>query len=642
MNTELCDFDEILRENKRRMQLLGHGVYDPVAGDPADPDRVMVSVPVSGVGVVNVPKTMKADPDWKSMATSRDFEILRIRHDFEFWAAKCVRIRLKGQGRTGPLILNAPQRRVVRMLEKDRREGRPIRMVMLKARQWGGSTLVQMYFAWIQIVHRRNWNSLICAHVKDVAADLRGSIHNMLADYPERLWTDSEPPRFRSWQGAGNTREIAGRRCNVTITSSLGQDATRGMDFSLAHLSEVAYWQTSPKHSPADIIRNISGGIPMLPYTAIVMESTANGVGNFFHSQWMLAETGRSAYRPVFVPWYEIEIYRTPCRDPMQLWQSLTPYERMLWDKGLTLDMIQWYHDKRLEMYSDSAMQSEYPTDPVEAFVNSGAAVFESEHIEALRESCTDPLSALKLSVCPHTAGLMATPGPDGELKVWSPPDWDSPHITDRYVVAVDIGGRSRSSDYSVITVFDRMPGGAEGKTEIAAQWRGHADHDLIARYAARVGNAYRRALLVIESNTLESDYNGASDYILEELNESYRNVYVRARRDSATGVAMESRVGFHTNRATKSLIISHLVGLVRDGAYVERDSDACDELATYEFRANGAYAARDGHHDDRLMTRAIGLYVIHTLPKPHVCAPSEFISPLRASGDTIFGGLCR
>ena len=236
----------------------------------------------------------------------------------------------------------------------------------------------------------------------------------------------------------------------------------------------------------------------------------------------------------------------------------------------------------------------------------------------------------------------MATPGPDGELKVWSPPDWDSPHITDRYVVSVDIGGRSRTSDYSVITVFDRMPGGTEGKVEVVAQWRGHADHDLIARYAARVGNAYRRALLVIESNSLESDYNGASDYILEELNESYPNVFVRTRRDSATGASIESRVGFHTNRATKSLIISHLVGLVRDGAYIERDSDTCDELATYEFRANGSYAARDGHHDDRLMTRAIGLYVIHTLPKPHICAPSEFISPLRASGDTIFGGLCR
>lgn len=49
MNTETYDLEEILRENSRRMQMLRHEGYDPVAGDPDDPDRIMVSVPVSGV-----------------------------------------------------------------------------------------------------------------------------------------------------------------------------------------------------------------------------------------------------------------------------------------------------------------------------------------------------------------------------------------------------------------------------------------------------------------------------------------------------------------------------------------------------------------------------------------------------------------
>ena len=44
-------------------------------------------------------------------------------------------------------------------------QGRPVRVILLKARQWGGSTLVQMYLAWMQLVRHQGWNSLICGHL---------------------------------------------------------------------------------------------------------------------------------------------------------------------------------------------------------------------------------------------------------------------------------------------------------------------------------------------------------------------------------------------------------------------------------------------------------------------------------------------
>lgn len=43
---------------------------------------------------------------------------------------------------------------------------------------------------------------------------------------------------------------------------------------------------------------------------------------------------------------------------------------------------------------------------------------------------------------------------------------------------------------------------------------------------------------------------------------------------------------------------------------HVERDSRACDEMASYTRLPNGAFGARQGCHDDILMTRAIALYV--------------------------------
>ena len=115
----------------------------------------------------------------------------------------------------------------------------------------------------------------------------------------------------------------------------------------------------------------------------------------------------------------------------------------------------------------------------------------------------------------------------------------------------------------------------------------------------------FNEALLVIESNTLESELGGASRYVLDSLAETYPRLYYRTSRQSDA-----RRIGFHTNRTTKNLIITSLIGFVREESYIERSELACNEMATYCQLPNGAFEAREGCHDDILMTRAIALYV--------------------------------
>lgn len=615
------EISAMIAENDRRMALLDFQPYDPITGNPADPDRKEIYLNLVG-STLFLPQSMLADPDFKRMRSMADYRSLRSRHDFEFWAASCVKIRHKVNGRIVPFHLNAPQRRVLRMLEDDRRAGRPIRMILLKARQWGGSTLVQFFFAWIQIVHRRNWNSLICAHIKDIASAIRGMYENMLADYPEEFWDEEEQPRFTPWHRSQNTREIAGRGAKVTVSSSFGQDSARGLDFSMVHMSEVAFWKATDNKSPEDFVRTICGSVPLEPYSAIVMESTANGVGNYFHTQWLRSEQGRTAYRPVFVAWYDIEMYSKECRDPEALILSLTPYERELWDKGLTLDRLQWYHDKRAEFPSDEAMFAEYPSSAEEAFKNSGNNVFDNHYVEQLRSDCREPMP-LNVDNCPgYCTQILDAPAGDGVLKVWRmPPAPAEPVSRDRFVIAVDIGGRWRHADYSVIAVFDRTPlGDPKAKPELVAQWRGHCDHDLLGRYAEQLARAYGNALLVIESNSLEAVGEGHSQYVLEDLSRRYNNLYMRRPRDGMPG---EQRIGFHTNRTSKAAIITGMVAAARRHSFVERDEDAINEMITYELKDSGSYGARDGCHDDLLMTRAIALYVINSLPAPRPYDPS-------------------
>lgn len=532
----------------------------------------------------------------------------RCRSDFAYWAERCVRIKDKVSGKMVPFRLNRPQRRVAALFERERLAGRPIRVIMLKARQWGGSTLVQMYMAWIQCTQMRNWHSLICAQVGKTAATIRGMYDEMLRTYPEELWEGDEPPKLLRYQGQELIREIAGRRCRVTLGSSERQDSVRGADYAMAHLSEVAFWKDTPKSSPADFIRAICGAIALTPLSLVVLESTANGVGNYFHTEWLRSERGESDKLTVFVPWHEIEIYSTPLtRDEVQpLWRSMDAYERGLWEQGLTLERINWYHRKRREYASHARMMAEYPSTPQEAFANTGANVFAAEAVERLRRGCREPVATGEVTAA---SGAVTGPGAlkevrfaeesTGALKVW-----EHPRRGEAYVAAVDVGGRTATADWSVVTLLGSNP------PRVVAQWRGHTDHDILTWKAAALARHYNSALLVFESNTLESaDAGDAPDqgaYMLHELYEHYPNLYWRQPPEGGT-----PKPGFHTNRSTKQMIITELVAAVRDGTYEERDAGACDEFSVYQRRPNGSYGARQGFHDDMLMTRAIGLHAM-------------------------------
>lgn len=593
---------EILLENARRNAALSVEP-DPIAGDPADPSRT----PFTFNGKTYwLPAEMLDDPKLQLVATEHDFARLRFRYDFPFWAATCVVITDKITSRDIPFRLNRPQRRLTAILETERRAGRPLRLIMLKARQWGGSTLIQIYFAWIQIIHCRGWNSLICAHVKDTASTIRGMYSKFLARYPEEYWEEDQKPEFRPFERMTNTRVIPGRECRVTVCSSENQEATRGQDYALAHLSEVAFWKDSPLHNPADLLRSVASGIASKPLSFIAMESTANGTGNFFHREWMRANTpGRSDKIPFFVPWHEIGINRSEVTDPQELWDSLDSYERDLWERhGCTLEAIKWYHDKRLGFPDHRSMKAEYPTVAAEAFESTSRGVFDPADVERLRADCRE--EGTRGEVVLSDQGDVGRPGgvprfspsPRGEFVRWK-----EPRKGGAYIVCVDIGGRSHGSDFSVVSVLDRHTD-TNGRPEIVGEWRGHIDHDLLARKASAIGRYYNKAMLVIESNSWESSSEGCGRYIFDILMGSYPYLYCR---NSESGQRLP---GFHVNVRTKAALIANLVAYVRDGSYIERSQVACDELMQYEALPDGGYAAMRGCHDDVLMTRAISLYI--------------------------------
>lgn len=572
---------------------------------------------------------------------------LRSRYDFAFWAAFYVYIKQKGGGEDVLFRLNRPQRRLIERLEARRRAGRPIRLVLLKARQWGGSTCIQLYMAWLQLVHKVGLNSLIVAHQGTASDEIQDMFDRMIKAYPigmlYRLGDayNEKEPKFVGVGHSGSIHRVPQRNCKIKIGTAERPDSARGGDYNLVHCSEVGLWKKTEGKTPEAIVRSACSGVLLKPYTMIVYESTANGTGNFFQREYDAAKRGQSQFEALFISWYEIDQYSAEIEGDVHAFaerlflnrenRNVTSereesgrYLWWLWEQGATLEAINWYILERSKYNDHGDMAAEYPSDDVEAFVHSGTMVFDKYKVEKFKSSCRMPKYVGDVYAKADEGGdalvdLRFSEDRQGLLWVWDLPEVDDEErVTDRYLVVVDIGGRSRKADWSVVVVFDRLFMMDGEYPCVVAQWYGHIDMDLLAWKAAQIAAFYDNALLVIESNTLEthdrdrSVDGDQSSYILNQIKEYYENLYARRQSEDEIRNKEPRKYGFHTNVATKPMVISTLVKVVREALYVERDVRVLDEYLTYEQKQNGTYGAIVGKHDDLLMTRAIGLHICY------------------------------
>lgn len=675
-NTIDTEIAALLAENDRRNEVM-FAKFDPVTGEGSIGERVRVSIadfaipvqwlPVEMMNIPLVKKLVKAGSIDKFLSSvmhvepndddfikvSRTLIRLRYKHDFPFWTATLVYIHNKDAGKDVLFRLWYPQRILVSRFEAKRKAGEPIRLILLKARQWGGSTTTQLYMAWLQFFHKKGLNSLIIAHQGTASDEIKDMFDLMIKKHPveflHRLgeaYSENEP-KLVGVGKSGSTHRVPQRECKIKVGTAERPNGCRGGAYSLVHLSEVGLWQKTEGKSPEDIVRSACSGILAKPYTMIVMESTANGTGNFFHREYSAAADPKikSQYEALFIAWFQIEHYSLPFNSAeelrafaKQLWENrnnaYTPSNReesgrylwSLWERGASLEAIHWYIYERAGKNDFAVMAAEFPSDDVEAFVHSGTMVFDKYLVKRFEPFCREPKFVGEVYADADEgeealSNLRFREDRQGLLSIWAMPEkFDDYEVTNRYLTVVDVGGRSNKADWSVIVVFDRlsMIDGSEPPS-VVAQWYGHCDIDCLAWRAAQIAAFYNDSLLVIESNTLEThdkerqvEGGDQSQYILNQISDIYPNLYARKQSEDEIREGAPRKYGFHTNVATKPMIISTLVKVIRERLYIERDKRCLDEYDTYERKPNGAYGAIVGKHDDLLMTRAIGLHICY------------------------------
>lgn len=312
------------------------------------------------------------------------------------------------------------------------------RVVILKARQLGISWLCCAYALW----HCHFWPArtvLLFSRGQDDADELMrrvSALYVRMPDWLRELGPLARPPNKSEMEWANGSRIKS-----LPATRHAGS----GWTASLVLLDEAAKIQFADDLYAA-LKPTVDDG------AQLVVLSTANGVGNMFHSLYSRASAGTNGFTPIFLPWYA-----RPGRDRA------------------------WYEARVAESVDPAKVLENFPATATEAFVASGRVRFEPAWVEA--QAC-NVRPGLPWQLVPET--LRSIPG----LKVYS-----TPIPGRKCVIGADVAEGLESGDYSDAVVID-----ANSWEELATV-NGHWEPDEFARQLHALSEAYDAPIAVERNN---------------------------------------------------------------------------------------------------------------------------------------------
>lgn len=279
----------------------------------------------------------------------------RLGEDLGFYARNCLSIRTKS-GKVESFSLNKAQEYIHARLEEQRRMTGKVRALILKGRQQGCSTYVGARY-----YHRTTWRegykTFILTHEDQATQNLFDMVNR---------FHDNCPVFVRPSTSAANAKELffdkldSGYKVGTAGTKGVGRSST----IQLFHGSEVAFWPHAETHA-AGVLQ----AVPDEEGTEVILESTANGVGNYFHEKWKDAEAGIGEFIAIFVPWFWQDEYRKTAGPDFTLSEDEQQYATAY---GLDAEQMVWRRNKIAELKDEALFKQEYPANAAEAFQMSG------------------------------------------------------------------------------------------------------------------------------------------------------------------------------------------------------------------------------------------------------------------------------
>lgn len=497
---------------------------------------------------------------------------------------KYIKIRDKS-GKIINLQFNEPQQRLYDIIKEQKLKNKPVRIVILKARQLGFSTIAESIL-FKETTTKFNVNTGIITHQDEATKNL----FNM-----SKLMYECLPQEMKPAKKASNAQELifdndkgTGLKSKIRCMTAGSQGVGRSYTYDNLHVSELAFWPGNKKTTMTGLLQ----AVPNLPSTIIIIESTANGF-EYFKEIWDGAVAGENDFIPLFVGWNELKDYQMPYTG-FELTSEEIQLQR---DYNLSLEQLTWRRWCIRNNCSNDIEQfkQEYPITPEEAFISTGACYFNKEiimgrinkikNIKPLRKGYFSySINGNKIS------DIEFIDDDKGYIDIYEEPKEGHP-----YVLGGDTAGDG--SDYFTGLVIDNS-----NSKQIAKLRHNKIDEDEYSRQIYCLGTYYNNALVGLENNY--------STYPTKKLKEyDYPKMYIREVEDNIPEV-IQDKYGFLTTKATRPIILAMLKEIFRDNISYINDLDVLYEGLVFIKNEKGRAEAEQGKHDDLIMGLAITYYI--------------------------------
>lgn len=497
---------------------------------------------------------------------------------------------LPGQQPVQKLLLNRPQERIHEAIQQARAEGRPPRIIVLKARQPGISSLCG------GLVTAAAWSnphsvSIILTHLDESSEKLLGKCVFAVDHLPPEI----KPVEKRRRTSMIHFDYLAGSdgaiplNSQIQVATASGRELWRGMTIHNAHCSELAQFPYAQ-----ETLAGLMQAVPKSPNSLVVLESTARGEGDAFHREWVRAENGESDFVPIFIPWWELPDAILPVPRSFMMNKEERAIKRKYM---LTTEQVVWYRyvlhtevQGNLDMFNQ-----EYPDTPENAFLTSGQPAFPPKPLREMAEKARK-VEPMRGDVVESESGPIFSKFREGPLAVYITPKEEH-----EYTIGADSAAGVEGGDYSCAVVLDRKT------CEVVAVWHGHITPVEFAGKLAKLGVLYNEAWLAPETNC------GHGFVIIDELKRCfYQRIYVYTRVDKLRNV-LTNFLGWETNTRTRGLLFDSMHYAISQHDIMIWDYEVIRELRG--MRYVDARRAEGMGHDDRAIAAMIAYRVHWEMP---------------------------
>ena len=530
----------------------------------------------------------------------------KLKEDREWYFKNFLKIRNK-KAQLVPFSVNHAQSIVLEKIKYCEENKILKRFIVLKARQMGLSTLFEAII-FHDTANNELKNSLIIAHEENASTSLFNMSKLFYENIPEvirpmKKYANGKILSFENPTNDENEKfNNPGLRSKMTIATAGTGDVARGWNFNNVHCSELAFFPDAEL-----TMLSLMQTVPDEMNTFVVLESTANGVGNYFHKMWQQAVRGENEFIPIFLPWFIDPAYTKPFRSTEEYKQFISEvekvnrdskgsriysYEKELKEKyNLTYEQLNWRRYTINNKCNGDIIKfmQEYPATPEEAFISTGRPVFNTQ---ALQKHSTGTKKPVKVGYLTNSvaSGIIMNEDSKGYVSIF-----EEPVDGEFYVIGSDVAEGLAHGDYSASVVVKAST------FEVVGKWHGHIDPDLYGVELVKLAKYYNEAYLGIENN------NHGLTTLKSVQREEYWNIYYSKTYDRIAD-KISQKMGWTTSSKTKPLAIDKLAEFIREFYVYIPDEEILTELYTYVRDDKGATNAQEGCYDDLVMALAIAL----------------------------------